>query len=339
MFDLLRFLHEHKIGYKQSTVDAMQIKVDCPKCDGYDKLWLTLNKELYWCHKCQWTPDLEDLVSGLTGKKGRAVLDTFREFRAIPSGDEFDAYVLDQLDAIPLLDGRPRPGRVSKPRAPLSWPDHYLPLGSPDIRGVNRYAMRRGIPWAAMKKHQFGGCAAGKYQGRLILPVMERGKLVFWQARDTTNTSKLRYLTPPGYSGAACLFNIDEAAKHDPVVICEGVFSALKAGPDAVATFGNKISAAQVDLLKERGVRNVVLCHDPDSWFVPAPVKRRSPNSKPPIFNSAMRLLGRFDDVKIACLQGGDPDELGTELAREFIEAAVLIDSREEMAALVQFRS
>jgi len=338
MFDLLRFLHDHNIGYKQTTVDGMQVKADCPKCDGYEKLWLTLNKDLFWCHKCQWSPDLEDLIEGLTGKHGAAFLQAFREYKAIPSADDFDEYVLAQLETVPESFTRMKAGQPVKRGGDLEWPAHYRPLGDPDIVGVNRYALGRGIPWDVMQDHQFGGCVFGKYSGRLVLPVLERGKLVFWQARDTTGNSTLRYLTPPGYSGAACLFNIDKAATFDPVIICEGVFSALKAGPDAVATFGNKISVPQVELLRERGVRNVVLCHDPDSWSVPAPVARRSPKAKPPIYTAAMRLLGRFDDVRVACLEGGDPDEIGTERTRQFIDRAKLVDSREQMAALTEFR-
>jgi hypothetical protein len=157
-------------------------------------------------------------------------------------------------------------------------------------------------------------------------------------------------LTPAGYSGANCLFNIDKASSFDTVVICEGVFSALKTGEDAVATFGNKISQSQINLLKEYGVREVVLCFDPDSWNVPKPVKKRLESegrfkgkkvggfARPPLLTAASYLLGRFDSVKIACLEGGDPDEIGATKTRNYIDSAVYVESKEEVALLINMR-
>jgi len=352
MFDMLRFLHERKIGYKAVTVDDKQIKIDCPYCGGYEKLWITVTDDLYYCHRCQWSPDREELLQYLTGVRGMKLFKVMGEYNAIPGDDSFEDYVKKQLA---LMDGtqtfvRTSHGRIQVSKKALELPENFIPLGDPRIPTVNRYALNRGINWNTMLEMKFGGCVFGKYSGRLILPVWQRNKLVFWQARDTSGTHQLRYLTPAGYSGANCLFNIDKASSFDEVIICEGVFSALKTGEDAVATFGNKISQAQINLLKEYGVRKVVLCYDPDSWKVPNPVKKRleakgrfggkktGGYGRPPLLTAASYLLGRFDSVKIACLSGGDPDEIGTEKTRNYIDESVYVESKEEVALLINVR-
>jgi len=353
MFDMLRFLHEKNIGYKPVTVDDKQIKIDCPNCGGFEKLWITVTDELYYCHRCQWTPDKEELLSSLTGKRGMKLYKVMGEYKAVSGEESFDDYVKKQLS---LMDGgqtfiRTSHGRVQVSKKKLELPDQFIPLGDPRIPTVNRYALNRGIDWHRMIEMKFGGCLFGKYSGRLILPVWQRNKLVFWQARDTSGTHQLRYLTPAGYSGTNCLFNIDKASSFDEVVICEGVFSALKTGEDAVATFGNKISQQQINLLKEYGVRNVVLCFDPDSWNVPNPVKKRLESARrfggkkagrfgrPPILTAMSNLLGRFDSVKIACLYSGDPDEIGPDKTRYYIDNSVYVESKEEVALLINVRN
>ena len=88
----------------------------------------------------------------------------------------------------------------------------------------------------------------------LFFPVKYQGKYVGWQLRfipGTLNGDRLQYMRylhmfPKGNF----LFNYDEAKKYDEVVVVEGVKKALKL-PNAVATFGKGISAAQKQLIQE----------------------------------------------------------------------------------------
>jgi 5S rRNA maturation endonuclease (ribonuclease M5) len=88
----------------------------------------------------------------------------------------------------------------------------------------------------------------------LFFPVKYQGRYVGWQLRfipGTLNGDRLQYMRylhmfPKGNF----LFNYDEAKKYDEVIVVEGVKKALKL-PNAVATFGKGISAAQKQLIQE----------------------------------------------------------------------------------------
>lgn len=88
----------------------------------------------------------------------------------------------------------------------------------------------------------------------LFFPVKYQGKYVGWQLRfipGTINGDRLQYMRylhmfPKGNY----LYNYDQAKNYDNVVVVEGVKKALKL-PNAVATFGKGIAAAQKQLIQE----------------------------------------------------------------------------------------
>jgi len=204
---------------------------------------------------------------------------------------------------------------------------------------INKYAFSRGFSYQLLVAHHFGGCPRGRYQGSLIVPAYHGDTLMFWQARDALGRNYddfPKYRTPIGYSSNECLFNLDKAVTHKTIVLCEGVFSALRAGQDAVATFGNKISDEQCELLKDRDVKSVVLCFDPDTWRVPqAMIDRGLVGIKPPIYHGMTRVLEFFEEVKVAKLVHGDPDELGKEKVRKLINDAQPISDYADVIRLM----
>jgi hypothetical protein len=88
--------------------------------------------------------------------------------------------------------------------------------------------------------------------GRIIIPVVMRGKTVGWQARYVGNPpNKLvpKYYTMPHMPKGSILYNFDLAKEQPYVVVTEGVFDAWRYGPEAVCLFGCKPSSVQVQLL------------------------------------------------------------------------------------------
>ena len=227
MFDTSRFFRDHKIAFRVSSVDSSELKISCPQCDGWEKLWIRADSGVAYCHKCQWRPDLEQFLKGL-GYYGKDLLNILSQYRALPKGD-IESYILDQLEGLGSVQGRSN-GRSHRTQKDCELPDGFRPLSDPCIKQVWDYAHARGITEDNAKKWKLGGCHGGRYHGYLILPVYEHGKLMFWQARDALSRSNLlRYKTPVGHSGNITLWNIDVACKHSEVVICEGVFSAMRA--------------------------------------------------------------------------------------------------------------
>ncbi len=100
---------------------------------------------------------------------------------------------------------------------------------------------------------------------RLIFPVQFKKEMVGWQSRslpgtvygDRKDCLKYYHLFPKG----KYLYNYDQAKEYEIVILVEGVKKALKL-PNAVASWGNCVSYAQIQLLLEW--KNIVVMLDGD---------------------------------------------------------------------------
>lgn len=108
-------------------------------------------------------------------------------------------------------------------------------------------------------------------KGRIIIPIHDfTGKLKSWQGRDITGKSSMRYLFPPSFKGAEFLYNAHNI-KYNPdyLIVVEGVFDAFgwfRAGfKNVVATFGKKISKAQIDIIRSINPKAVFIAWDSDA--------------------------------------------------------------------------
>jgi hypothetical protein len=89
--------------------------------------------------------------------------------------------------------------------------------------------------------------------GRLVVPVLFKGKAVGWQARlvgEPLPHTVPKYYTMRGFRKSEYLYNFDVASRFPFVVVCEGVTGVWTFGPEAVALFGKTASHAQIQLLQ-----------------------------------------------------------------------------------------
>lgn len=97
--------------------------------------------------------------------------------------------------------------------------------------------------------YKFYGSIDEKYKNRIIIPFFRNNKLVYWQARTTTN-DKIRYLNP-SVSKEAVIFNFDELyrGRTEKLFVTEGIFDALFIG--GVSIIGSKLNDAKIELLRQ----------------------------------------------------------------------------------------
>ncbi len=154
--------------------------------------------------------------------------------------------------------------------------------------------------------------------GRVILPVFEGGELVYFQARALSNEIYPKYLNPPKREGAegkaSFVFNLEQACLYDEILICEGIFSAIAAGPNAVAIFGKELSDAQTRKLFFAKIRKAVVVFDAGEQ---KSAKR-----------AAAKLSSRMQ-VRIANLSHGDPNEISLRELQIAILNSEIFDSVE----------
>lgn len=265
-------------GFEDSNYPEIRIK-NCPSCgDTHSHLYFNVEKRVGDCKKCGYTPTLFELLSRLEGisiaeARDRLSADSPRQYRS--SGElnlEYEDNPLPRF--FQPFDGKPE--------------DH------PD-RFVN-YLSDRGLTWDQIKTFGLGYCRGGKYMWKVIVPVRMFGKTVSFQARDITGLADAKYRNPDDKGMnefARYIFNFDTARAYPHVFVAEGVFDCMNQGYDCVGTFGKKISAVQLHLLRTYWER-VTLLFDPDAALETLKLSRQ---------------LSQLMPIRFILWEGGDPGE------------------------------
>jgi hypothetical protein len=165
---------------------------------------------------------------------------------------------------------------------PVSWPEGSISLGAevndPQIMRGRGYCKIRGISPEIIREMRLAICTKGPFRNRIIFPVFDSGgRLIFfqgramWAPRDNSShfiktlSSKKR----EGSAGAGdCLLNLQyliSKGETERVLLVEGPVDCAHAWPDAVCTWGKKISERQISMLIQAGVKEVDLCWDSDA--------------------------------------------------------------------------
>lgn len=300
-FKIVRYLEKKKFEIKGAS-SGREIRIHCPFCpelkrgeDTKGKLHIHVEKDkkfgLWNCFRCGETGNLLGLIMRLE-KSG------FMGAMEVVQGGQARK---DLTKLISGLDGGREVTKL-KPLQELDFPEGYEPLEK-NIK----YLVKRRISLKKIIEHKIGICRSGPYRNRVVLPMFMEGKLYFWQCRATSRFQVPKVLGAEVPQSRRVLFNLDKARKHDTIVICEGFFSALRAGPNAVSTQGKAMSDDQLTLLLKANPKRIVLFWDADAHSE---------------IRQYAQMLGDFFDVRCVFLREGDPDDRTEEECQELIENA-----------------
>lgn len=288
----------------------------CPYCvengktpDTKGHLYVNNKTALFYCHRC-----------GAKGKvDGGSVA---YGFDPIPSDEELMGLIGEALDG---PDGG-------------SDPTFAIPPNLVDSRSeCGRYLASRGITPAMVAHYSIRQGTSGRWSGRVVVP----NRLVATDGGDRTDIFVGRYcgdiprdacghqafpkyLNPPGANKSHCVFNLHRIPDGSPVVVCEGVFSAMSAGSSAVAIYGKAISDRQLSMILSKSPAAVYVCLDPDARREAlALCYRLVRTTSAPVF-----------DIRLP--DGHDPNSLGHETFMGYLGAARRFDPIErDIASLL----
>lgn len=258
------------IPFRETSVSYI---FDCPRCGKPDKLYMYKETGRFCCWICKETegfqgrPEyaLADLLSqplatlrkklyGIEAPQGVMYLDiSLRDW--FGDGDEVDEDASELAEqAIPL---------------------DFYPIDHKFGRRGLEYLRSRGVDLETAKRYELRYCPP---QQRLIFPIGSRGRVYGWQARKVTATEIVdeetgevfktpKITTTKGLHKEQTLMFQDRMLGQEHVVFCEGPMDAIKADlcGGNVATMGKAVSGAQIQLLRNSGVRKVYLALDPDA--------------------------------------------------------------------------
>jgi DNA primase len=110
-----------------------------------------------------------------------------------------------------------------------------------------------------------GACLTGRFEGRVVVPHIVRGKWAGFSSR-ATGSQEPKYLYPRGMDRRNALWGADWVpADAERVYVVEGVFDALPLFPYAVATFGKSVTKEQIQMIADLP-HPVTICLDGDAW-------------------------------------------------------------------------
>jgi hypothetical protein len=261
---------------------------DCPSCvrKGRD------GNGFYLCHRCGTIGRFDQLG----GDEASVDLERYQETVARLKGEI-------QVEDIPEI----------------GFPEGTIPM-TPYLEAW-RYLVGRGLSPGDIGYYRMG-VGTGRYRNRVLVPTLdEEGRVVFWVGR-TYGNSKRKYDNPTEVSRNQFIFNLHRAVDYGWIVVTEGVFSAITAGRNAVATFGKKVSDQQVMLLVDAYRKNSLRCvvaaldgdaQDENYWLA----------ERLHVYGCTVFLVSLPEDK--------DPDDLGRE---EFSKLVVKAPLFSPMAAL-----
>jgi DNA primase len=258
---------EKLISYGAKWVNKFNLSLDCPWCHkGQSHFTVNPYKGLFNCYKCGAKGDLYKLQD----KIGIKLIQTKSLFETptisindLTTTIETPSLSFDQLSE-----------RVNIKHELSDKQIISLPSGSSWTERAKEYMVcQRKFSLKTCEEYDWYYCGVGRFAGRVILPIFDKGGPVFFQGR-TIMGSRPKYLSigsPKSQVlwGLAIRFN-------NSVVLCEGIFDAARLrqyGFSGIALLGKTISDEQLSLLKKAGVYQATLMLDSDANNTPTWVK------------------------------------------------------------------
>jgi len=323
-FDLLGYVK----SFGGEEAQSGEWVLDCPVCHK-PKLIVNLKKRAYHCWVCQ----KYAVVQTAQGPRREAtagagglidliqLLERCERHQAV---SRVLAYGFTAKDLVFITDGDFAEITALKPRELM--PIDYPPCAKP-ITHELFYMGKRGITMDDVRRLGLFYCDGGRYQNRLIFPVWDDGKLVYYQGRamwePRLGEDYLKAFNPPRAVGAAVstevLMGLHHARVYPRVIITEGPVDAIHAGPSAVCSFGKNLSPVQLSRLWGAGVRAIDLMYDPDA--------RSDMEALAP-------LLATLFDTRLVYLPYGDPGSWPREELQKIVQRGVLVRKRSKLAAI-----
>lgn len=246
MFNARKWLNDIGMPYWTAgkNVSDGWTTLSCPWCgDRSNHLGIAPNGITASCFKCGPKGHIINLIKVVEQKdytKAKSVLDQYS----------------NALDISHYQSAKDR-------AASVTWPIPEFEKEIPSI--FSQYLHSRGYKTSQIEElYQIKTCyLTGNFKYRIVVPIIENGRILTYIGRDVTGKSSLKYknlkeelsIRP----AKECIYNID--AVQDTAIIVEGIFDVWRLKYNAVATLGLVFTRKQVRILSER-LKKAFICFD-----------------------------------------------------------------------------
>ena len=200
----------------------------CPYCKHHKKkLSVNVDKDFFKCWICD--------------TSGRAIRRLVRRFGSYQQLEKWDE--LNGRTDISTFDEIFEFKNISQPLQRISLPDEFVTLTgtshAPSAKHVKKYLQKRDVSREDILSWKIGYCVRGPYEGRVVVPSFDdEGYVNYFVARAYDNNWR-KYMNPS--LSKDIVFNHLYIDWDSDITLVEGVFDAIKAGPNSIPLLGSTL--------------------------------------------------------------------------------------------------
>lgn len=276
--DVKEFLEEQSFDIKENNSN-MIIFESCPKCSRENKLYVNPENGLYKCHYAR----CELHSGGNFVQFLMYVLDfEFKKAKKLVYDDDSSIFSEKKSFLDKLADKKKKEliEKIEIPKMlvdfdhtinPKGWAylqgrgikEEDLPLlNLKTISNQNYFQLKE-----EMRELNFSEAEivySCQFLNRVIFPLWVEGVMKGFMARDYTDKDKIKTKNAKGNYRSVYFWNYDAVKESELIVLCEGVFDAVKCGLSrSIAFLGTAFTEKQKNLLLKTKAKKIVICLDP----------------------------------------------------------------------------
>lgn len=257
MFDIESWIHRRFDVVAMYGQPVTDLRVNCPFCPNGDDgqhLHINLqNQRGVHCFKCDYKRTWLHLVMDVDDVPYHFA---FNELYVKPNPSNINKLKDELQERVDKIFHKERKQRL------LSSYGTFMPLyrNVPDYVTndecvAKEYLVARRFGPKYWKRYGLGVFLNGDYMRRVVIPV----EADFFQSRAIYKWMKPKYLTPKDADNTQHLFNSVALDCYDEVIVCEGAFSAMAAGDNAIALIGKNPTIGKVTRMLESNVERFII--------------------------------------------------------------------------------
>ena len=253
MFDITGYVYRNFPEVRDYGNPVTDLQVSCPFCHSDTKLHMHVSivKNVVHCFKCGYGGSW---VSFVMDNSGISYAKAIMELYVTPKIREDISSTLErELQAKSLV-----PDKKTNLCLP---PDFQLLKDSKSTAALKvvKYLEGRGFHKEDWEYYNIGMCT-GTHPMRVVIPI-EDG---YYQARTIPSWLEPKYINPKS-EARHYIFNSSALDLYSEVVICEGAFSAMAVGRNAVALLGKELTKEKLERLLDSKVETYIVALDYDA--------------------------------------------------------------------------
>lgn len=260
MLNVENFVYRNFCDILDYGSPVTDLRVNCPFCpvrygtsDVNHKLHISLHKHTCHCFRCGYSRSWIGLVMDVTKLD---YVQALAELYYTPKAKSTDA-IRQMLAIADVCGGNCKlENGIVFPKGFRKIADDVV--GDSSVWWARKYLNSRGLGLFYWRRYILG--VSDDIPWRVIIPV--EGD--FYQARAILSFVQPKYISPP-QRARHVLFNFVALETYDEVVVCEGAFSAMSVGENAIGLLRNKATDEQVKRLVKSPVKKFVVALDADA--------------------------------------------------------------------------